>query len=258
MKAAMTAALMAASMAYGNAYAQEPGESETTTEEPPAQSEQSSLENDMSQGHARVLESAPAEQGATPMVQSSKSSSVEDDRPTRREGTTFEFGLGLHYTSEYIDSEHRLGGAFGASFGWFLNNDTALLLRFVASSLAQNQREVVFAAGEDRNADRFHGISTFFLGPQLQFFPHDRFMVAAGVGLATTLETVRLSVDGTTEGDAHHSTAMAGVGASLRTGVTVYQRKDKAALRIGLEAVPTYIDKSWNITTGLVGELQIF
>jgi hypothetical protein len=224
-----------------------------------AASEQEELSKDMEEAHQKVLSSPPAQQMSAPVAESrADSPSRSDDGPTRREGFTFELGLGVHYTSEYLDSDRRVGGAFGGSIGWFLNDNTALLLRFVGSSITDNDNLVVFADGQNRDATRFHGLSTYFVGPQIQFFPHDRIMLAAGLGLGGTLESVRISVDHTDEGDSHHNHGEAGLGASLRAGFTVYQRKDIAALRIGLEAVPTYINSDWHITTGLVGELQVF
>ncbi|MEZ0311207.1 MAG: hypothetical protein ACAI38_05510 [Myxococcota bacterium] len=219
--------------------------------------EQQQLSNDMNEAHEAVVEKTEARAVPPPMVEG-KAESDEQRNPIKREGFTFELGAGVHYTTEYIDSDRRVAGAFGGSIGYFLNDQTALLLRIVASSVDDNENEIVFADGEDRDAVRYHGRATYFIGPQIQFFPIDRFMLAAGVGLAGNLETVRLSVEDTDDGDFHDTQGRAGVGMSLRAGVTVYQRKDIAALRIGVEALPIYLDDEWRISTGLVGELQIF
>lgn len=230
----------------------EAARAEASTSAP--ENEQQQLSNDMAKAHAEVVEKT----AVPPPVVETQAAVTDGDRPARREGFTFELGLGVHYTSEYLKKDERVAGAFGGSVGWFLNDKTALLLRVVGSSVTDNDDFTVFAAGRDRDASRSHGLTTYFIGPQIQFFPIDRFMLAGGVGLAGTFESVRVSVDGTDDGDSHDSRGHAGVGASVRAGVTVYQRKDIAALRIGLEAVPTYIAGDWHITSGLVGELQVF
>ncbi len=219
--------------------------------------EQQQLSNDMKDAHEAVVEKTESKAVPAPVVET-KAEDTHQTNPIKREGFTFELGAGLHYTTEYIDSDRRVAGVFGGSIGYFLNEQTALLLRIVASSVTDNDNEVVFADGEDRDASRYHGRTTYFVGPQIQFFPIDRFMLAAGVGLGGTLDTQRLSVEDTDEGDFHDSDGQVGVGMSLRAGVTVYQRKDIAALRVGVEALPIYLDDEWRISTGLVGELQIF
>lgn len=215
--------------------------------------EQQQLSNDMAAGHEAA--SQHDDYKPVPTVTTTSTDSTTKGI-TKREGFTFELGGGIHYTSEYIDKDRRVAGMLGGSLGWFLNDDTALLLRIVGSSITDRSDEVVFAEGENRSADRYRGATTYFVGPQIQFFPHDRVMLAAGVGLGGVVYTTRLDIDHAD--DVHSSNGDAGIGASVRVGFTVYQREDIAALRIGLEALPMYVADDWRISTGLVGELQVF
>lgn len=218
------------------------------------ESEQQQLSNDMKEAHEEVVDK---EAGYKPVPTVTTTHDESKARGvTNREGFTFELGAGIHYTSEYLDSDRRIAGMLGGSLGWFLNERTALLLRIVGSSTSDSDGLVVFAEGRDRAATRYRGLTTYFIGPQIQFFPIDRIMLAAGVGLSGVASTARLDIDGAD--DVRTSDGDLGVGASLRAGFTVYQRQDIAALRIGLEALPMYVADAWRISTGLVGELQIF
>ncbi len=264
MKAAVAIAVLALSMSVtasaGEAQLMNDVDAEAvraeSSSEAPA-TEQQQLSNDMKEAHEAVVEKTEVKSVPAPAVEAA-TETRERTNPIAREGFTFELGAGIHYTSEYLEDDRRVAGAFGGSIGYFLNERTALLLRVVASSVNDNDDESLFADGEDRDAIRYRGRTAYFVGPQIQFFPIDRFMLAAGVGLGGTLDTVRLSVEDTDEGDFHDTDGQVGVGASLRAGVTVYQRKDIAALRIGVEALPMYVGDAWRISTGLVGELQIF
>ena len=264
----MKASVMVAALVAGASFSAYAGEAqmmndvdaeaaraEGSTEAPP--NEQQKLSNDMKDAHEAVIEKTEGKAMPAPVVASEAERDYQTN-PIKRDGFTFELGLGVHYTSEYIQDDRRVAGAFAGSIGYFLNDRTALLLRLAASSVTDNDDEVIFAAGQDRDANRYHGRTTYFIGPQIQFFPIDRFMLAAGVGLGGLIDTNRLSVEDTDEGDFNDSRGKAGVGMSVRAGVTVYQRKDIAALRVGVEALPMYVDDAWRISTGLVGELQIF
>ena len=215
--------------------------------------EQQQLSNDMKDGH----EAATRQDDYQPVPTVTTTSMDSSTRGvTQREGFTFEIGGGVHYSSEYIDKDRRIAGMLGGSLGWFLNDNTALLLRVAGSSITVRDDQVVFAEGEDRAAERYRGATTYFIGPQIQFFPHDRVMLAAGVGLGGVVYSTRVDIDDAD--DVHSSNGDAGIGASVRLGFTVYQRESIAALRIGLEALPMYVADDWRISTGLVGELQVF
>jgi hypothetical protein len=210
------------------------------------------LEADMAQGHQAVLEQRPAETMQRPIETITAAPAAAVPHATHREGFTFELGLGAGGTSDYVSRNNPVTGVLSASIGGFLSNRTALLLHFAGANNEQ------FAKVNDINADRYHSITSLFLGPQIQFFPMDRFMLAVGVGGVARVDEVRVDVRHTRDGDTHDWKSTGGVGASVRAAVTVYQRRDAAAIRVGVEALPSYVGHEWHTSVALMGELQAF
>lgn len=259
---------------------------------PPAAEDVRELENDMAEGHRAVLESGQMPVTAEPSVVKPLSqpggggesetavddvlepvdsdvgrmeqcpsptvaatADVRDDaRPMRREGLTYEVGLGLGGTNDYVDGGNRVVGMASAGIGGFLNNRTALLLHFAGVSNSHYER----FRFDDQRVDLEGNIFTLFLGPQLQWFATDRLMLAAGVGGVARLVGTQVDVRGTSIGDYDDAFAEAGVGASIRAAIAVYQRKDIAAVRIGVEALPTYVQSEWRNSVALMAEVQVF
>jgi hypothetical protein len=227
----------------------------------PEAEEMRDLEADMASGHEAVVEnenenanesqSVQSEQPASPQVTTIADS---ESRPMHREGFTFELGLGIGGTNDYVDPGRRIASVFAASIGGFFDDRTALLLHFAGSG--NSHTDPVTISGQD--ADRYHTINSFFLGPQVQWFPIDRLMLAFGVGGVARLDSVRVDIHGTTTGDTAGVKGSGGVGASARAAFTVYQRKDAAALRIGVEALPSYVQGNWHTSVAFMAELQSF
>ena len=183
---------------------------------------------------------------------------VDANRPTHRRGFTFDLGAGLGYSSEYIDSDQRVAGMFAGSVGWFVTDRFAALLHLATSTAAKTDDQIVSIEGRDRGADRVRSATVFFIGPQAQWFPIDRLALGLGAGVAGRYDLTRVRVSGTHDGDSDDDAIKGGFGASARAAVTVYQRQDTAALRIGAEALPVYIDSEWRVAAGLMAELQVF
>lgn len=207
------------------------------------QQEMQDLEGDMAAGHEAAMRQRP--------VPTITVAQPEVTYATRRQGLTFELALGAGGTSDYVSRSNPVTGVFSASIGGFLNNRTALLLHVAGANNSQ------YAKVDGADADRYHSITSLFVGPQLQFFLTDRFMVAFGVGGVGRVDEVGIDDRNHSQGSRDWKTT-GGVGGSGRAAFTVYQHRDSAAIRVGVEALPSYVGHDWHTSVALMGELQAF
>ena len=180
-------------------------------------------------------------------------------RPSpERYGLTGELGFGLQYTSEFVESDSRLAGAFGGSIGWFVNDRTAVLLRGLVSSNGALYRGTYEYRGYLYDARVARTKTTLFIGPTVQVFPGDRFMLSGGLGLVNRRDSYDVNVYGTSMGDEDDVRNELGIGASLRAGFAIYEGRGGGAVRLTAEALPTLVNGDWGIAAGAAIEVQIY
>lgn len=173
-----------------------------------------------------------------------------------REGVTLDFGFGLHYTTAPVSGDDHLAGAFGVSLGYFVNDTTAVLLRGASSHSGSIAQTTVDGQGTTATLERTR--TTYFLGPALQTFPSDRFMLSAGLGVVDRRDAIDYDVHYTSAGDYRDAKNSVGLGASLRAGFAIYQRHSGGAIRLTADALPSVAHGNWALAAGLTLEVQIY
>lgn len=219
-----------------------------------------SLSNDMDAGHAAVREHTAGEAAPAPdAAEAAPTKKTRPPRPLGRQGFTAEVGLGLAYTSQYASKSVRLSAMEAMSIGAFLNKDLALIVRLGASLTGRwNKGTFTDSDGNQHTKRSSLVVDQLYLLPQAQWFPNDRFMLAAGIGATIVLRSLVVDVSDGDTNDYNSGQHQWGLAGSFRAGVTVYESKQAGVLRIGVEAVPSVIHDDWHTIVGLMMEGQLY
>jgi len=182
-----------------------------------------------------VVHGSPAAAAATEAPADSPSTSTNESGPVR-EGFTMELGLGGAVTSvslelyavtydqgryssqSYKETKSHPGLApLSLSLGGFLSQDWALLFRASGTS---------FTLDDVRYVNTFSGLAA-------QFWPSERLMLGAGVGLGTLLAT---GTSSSSDDNVNRGFALSG-----RVGYSVLS-SEAHALRFAFEATPAFYE----------------
>lgn len=146
--------------------------------------------------------------------------SAHADTPVRS-GFTGEIGLGASFISETAEDRIHFGiTPLSIGVGGFLDQDTALLLRWSGAGAIRNEPNV--------DGDNYVSSLLGQVGPHLQFFLNDTFMLGLGAGVAVYTR------------DVEFEDVYTGFVGSVRLGLAFWNGHS-ATLRITTEALPAVV-----------------
>ncbi|MEL6759574.1 MAG: hypothetical protein AAFP04_04150 [Myxococcota bacterium] len=182
--------------------------------------------------------------GVSPMVAQAQ---------TVREGFTLDVSAGAGLNRANGETDFAVQG-LSVGIGGFVTNDLALTLRW---ALSGGFEDVTIREPDGDLEKTTLAFGPQFLGPTAQLWLNDHLFVSAGVGLGVYgVHPLLDLIDRNSDLDISVDTRY-GIGASLRSAFTVWQRENAAVLFIGAEALPIFLDDDVVVGGGLVAGFQV-